>query len=455
MPRRDHAHDTRRTDEPARPAARRREEAPARDDGEEGPEQRLLGLQGTIGNAAVEALVANEGSALPDGLRRDMEQSLGHAFGGVRVHEGGDVDRAAARMQAVAFTVGEDVYLGSEAPAPDTAAGRAVLAEELAHVAQGVGADGAERVLPAGDPAEGEAHRAAETVAAGERTTVRAAPAAADAGGRLLDLVAIGYGAYKYLTEEEVQAEKAPPEEKEKEKEDPTAPTPEQVAVITAGVVPQIDAAMKKLAADDVSPLEVANDLLPVDEFLGAQMDPSMEGLVVSARHSVLGAGNTLIASVKQEKTITEMAEYLEADAAALESVAAAAKDPPAPTTGAAPSPDALTTAQASMLRSGPIAWLNQAAGELVGDSPDIDGAIGKIKGVGGALGAIAVPDALEPTFNRHRLRCDTYATTLGATKLSINDAVAQATSQLLAAKSTISAMGAEPPGDVPPTGGA
>ena len=420
-------------------------------DGPAGPDERLLlGLQGTIGNEAVRSVLSDEGSEMPERVRHEMERSFGRPFADVRIHEGGAVDRAAGEIDALAFTAGDDVYLRSDAPALDTAAGRAVLAEELAHVAQGVGMDGAERVLSPEDPAEAEAHRAVAAVAAGEPARVHAAPSAADAGGRILDVLALGgYGIYKYLTEEEVEAEKAEPQgEEPQEEKDATAPTPEQVAVIKSGVVPQIDAALAKLAKPDVAPLEVIGDLQPVGDFLEGQEHPSLEGAVVSARQSVVSAIATLAGSLDAEKTIASTVGQLRSDAAALEGVAAAAKEPPGPAEGS-PAPDALTPAQAAMLRSGPIAWLNEAAGELEGDSPDVDGAIGKIRGAGGALGGMSVPDALSATFNQHRLYCDTYVTRLEATKLSIDDGAAQATSQLQASKMIIEAMG-----EVPPTGG-
>lgn len=421
-------------------------------DGPAGPDERLLlGLQEAIGNEAVHSVLSDEGSEIPEQVRHEMERSFGRPFAQVRIHEGGAVDRAADEIDAVAFTAGDDVYLRSDAPPLDTAAGRAVLAEELAHVAQGVGMDGAERILSPEDPAEVEAHRAAAAVTAGEPARVHAAPSAADAGGRILDVLALGgYGIYKYLTEEEVEAKKAEPHEEPAAEKDATSPTPEQVAVIKSGVVPQIDAALAKLAKPDVAPLEVIGDLQPVGQFLEGQQHPSLEGVVVSARQGVVSAIATLSGSFDAEKSIASTVGQLRSDAAVLEGVAAAAKEPPSSPAEGSPAPDALTPAQAAMLRSGPIAWLNEAAGELEGDSPDVDGAIGKIRGAGGALGGMSVPDALSATFNQHRLYCETYVSRLEATKLSINDGVTQATSQLQASRMIIEAMG-----ELPPSGGA
>ncbi|MGH9177047.1 MAG: DUF4157 domain-containing protein [Acidimicrobiales bacterium] len=419
-------------------------------EGETGPEPPpLLRLQQEAGNRSVRDLVEqagpDPGRHLDPAVRQAMEASFGRSFEDVEVHQGPAVDEAARAMGAVAFAAGEDVYLHSRAPGPGTPAGREVLAEELAHVAQGVGAAGATELLSPGSSAEQEAHEAARHAAAGDTATTTPAPAAATGVGRF-DILGAAKGIYEEVFGEEEEAAKA----------DPTAPTPEQVAVITAGVVPQIDGALAKLAAPDVGPLEVMGDLSPVGDFLAGQQHPSVEGIVVSLRQSVVAAIATLGGSLNPQKAIATTAEQLRADAAVLEGVASAAKEPPAPTDGAAPATDALTPAQAAMLRDGPIAWLNGAAEELQGDAPDVDGAMGKIKGAGGALGAMAVPTALAPTFNQLRLYCDTYVARLQATKLSINDAVAVAASQLGAAKAIISAMsGAAVPGEPPPTGGA
>ncbi len=96
------------------------------------------------------------GRGLPANLRGRMEASLGVDLGGVRVHEGdaaGDLNR---RIQAEAFTVGSDVFLGDSAPSLDGDAGQHLLAHELTHVVQQGG--GANRAIrrrgPSPAPAE-------------------------------------------------------------------------------------------------------------------------------------------------------------------------------------------------------------------------------------------------------------------------------------------------------------
>ena len=61
---------------------------------------------------------------------------FGHDFGGVRVHVGNDASRAAAAIDARAFTVGQDIVLGADGARLESATGQRVLAHELAHVVQ-------------------------------------------------------------------------------------------------------------------------------------------------------------------------------------------------------------------------------------------------------------------------------------------------------------------------------
>jgi len=72
------------------------------------------------------------GSALPDRLRVQMETALGSDFSAVRVHVGPQ----AARIGALAFTSGNDVYFTPGRYQPDTPTGRHIIGHELAHVVQ-------------------------------------------------------------------------------------------------------------------------------------------------------------------------------------------------------------------------------------------------------------------------------------------------------------------------------
>ena len=73
---------------------------------------------------------------LPEGERRHFDSLLRHDFSGVRIHTGAPAAAAASARGARAFTDGGDIAFAAGRYRPDTAAGRALLAHELVHVAQ-------------------------------------------------------------------------------------------------------------------------------------------------------------------------------------------------------------------------------------------------------------------------------------------------------------------------------
>lgn len=105
-------------------------------------------LQRTAGNRAVnqllrsglptivESVLAGSGRPLDPETRAEMESRIGADFGDVRVHADNGAAVAAASIGAMAYSVGRDVVFDSQAYQPDTPAGRALIAHELAHVAQ-------------------------------------------------------------------------------------------------------------------------------------------------------------------------------------------------------------------------------------------------------------------------------------------------------------------------------
>jgi hypothetical protein len=154
------------------------------------PEDALLRLQRLAGNANVTALVgtlagggrspvldvleAGRGQPLEQSVRVAMERRLGHDLGSVRVHADAAAGASARSVNADAYTVGEDVVFQSHAYRPHTAAGRRMLAHELAHVIQqragpvgGVPAPGGIKLSEPSDAFEREAERVAERAAGG------------------------------------------------------------------------------------------------------------------------------------------------------------------------------------------------------------------------------------------------------------------------------------------------
>jgi Domain of unknown function (DUF4157) len=76
------------------------------------------------------------GRPLEGGTRSRMEAAFGRSFAHVRVHTDQQAAGLSNSLNAHAFTVGEHVAFGSRQYRPGTLAGDALLAHELAHVAQ-------------------------------------------------------------------------------------------------------------------------------------------------------------------------------------------------------------------------------------------------------------------------------------------------------------------------------
>jgi hypothetical protein len=76
------------------------------------------------------------GHALPDAVREDMQHHFGMDLAAVRIHTDGEAARLNDAVGAHAFALGEHVAFAPGKFAPDHAAGRHLLAHELAHVAQ-------------------------------------------------------------------------------------------------------------------------------------------------------------------------------------------------------------------------------------------------------------------------------------------------------------------------------
>jgi len=79
---------------------------------------------------------ATVGSPLDAALRVELESQFGHDFGKVRLHTDARAAAAAAAHGAQALTSGGDITFAAGRYAPGTAAGRKLIAHELAHVVQ-------------------------------------------------------------------------------------------------------------------------------------------------------------------------------------------------------------------------------------------------------------------------------------------------------------------------------
>ncbi|HPP46867.1 MAG TPA: DUF4157 domain-containing protein, partial [Accumulibacter sp.] len=155
------------------------------------PRTPLSGASALIDNA-----LSSAGSPLSTPLRSHFERRLGADLGSVRVHDDARADAAARSLRARAFTFGNRIGLSADAPRPNTAPGRLLLAHEVAHTVQ----PGAERVLrreqlPPGHPT---LQTAAELIAS---YTSWGNLDEEGLGQRLFELAWMGSGHYAFVIE--------------------------------------------------------------------------------------------------------------------------------------------------------------------------------------------------------------------------------------------------------------
>jgi hypothetical protein len=110
------------------------------------------------------------GQPLDGDVRSFMEGAFGQDFSRVRVHADSRAADTARSLHAAAFTVGEDIVFGRGSYELGSAAGRYLLAHELAHVAQHAtfGRAPARALSHSSDSAESEADNAAHRVMRGD-----------------------------------------------------------------------------------------------------------------------------------------------------------------------------------------------------------------------------------------------------------------------------------------------
>jgi hypothetical protein len=151
------------------------------------PPAAVLHLQRAAGNASVTSLYGAEhedepspvkdvvgsggGQPLDTPTRHFMEGRFGSDFGDVRVHTDSKASESARAVSAQAYTVGSDVVFQSGTYAPETDAGKHMLAHELTHVVQqrsgpvdGTPAPGGIKISHPSDSFEQEAERHAGAI---------------------------------------------------------------------------------------------------------------------------------------------------------------------------------------------------------------------------------------------------------------------------------------------------
>jgi Domain of unknown function (DUF4157) len=90
----------------------------------------------TAPSSLVSDTLRDPGRPLDPATRAGFESSLGHDFGGVRIHADSRAAASAAALDANAYTVGTEVVFGTGRYDPGSAAGRGLIAHELTHVRQ-------------------------------------------------------------------------------------------------------------------------------------------------------------------------------------------------------------------------------------------------------------------------------------------------------------------------------
>jgi hypothetical protein len=102
--------------------------------------QRTSAASGNVDSpASVEQALVSPGRPLEAPLRDDMQRRFGHDFSQVRVHSDLAAAQSARDISAHAYTVGQSVVFAAGQYAPETHAGRRLIAHELTHIVQQAG----------------------------------------------------------------------------------------------------------------------------------------------------------------------------------------------------------------------------------------------------------------------------------------------------------------------------
>ena len=466
------SHQTEVDEEPKRLAPEQSDESqadgkpvlPALDAGHLEPED-WLALQKTIGNSAVGGLVERRrySQPLPAQARRDMEASFGQDFGDVQLHSGPEVDKAAQALDAAAFTVGQDIYVDSDLPSFDDPAGRQVLGEELAHVAQGVGRRGLDRLTAPDETAERQAHAAGAAAATGQRAKVEESPETASAVARF-DLKKL----YDWATGGDETAKKV----------EKTELSDDEKARLNAGALTPLNSYWAMLGDQSMAAKDgkQSNDKLRsiainadgiADFILGfngpAAVQPTIQAAgaaAINGRQALLGAIDPAAATKASGPILTQIGNEISAIAGAPQPAAApgAGSAPGAtPAPAAAPAPDAnaetLSAAEADQLKSGAAEPLKSIGQQLGGDAPDMDVLLTRLKGVPGVLRSFSKPAAVAAQLRQKAMEVDGQISRLEAAKAGPEGAIGMAMSQwgtainLLQGLTAQSAAGGATPG--------
>jgi hypothetical protein len=132
--------------------------------------------------AIVADVLSSSGQPLDSDVRDWMEPRFGHNFSHVRIHTDQRAAESAQAVNALAYTVGNDVVFNTGRYQPGTESGGRLLAHELTHVVQqgrsGLATQTAKEISHPSDAAEVEADSVATRIVKGETVTVTQPPSA-------------------------------------------------------------------------------------------------------------------------------------------------------------------------------------------------------------------------------------------------------------------------------------
>jgi len=138
-----------------------------------------LGEESAIGDSVISAILwrvrssQGQGHPLPEPLHQRAEHALGVDLGDVRVHADQEAGRMVAQAGALAFTVGQEIFVPREAFPPRQSEEWQILAHEVVHTVQ-------QLVGSASEP-EREAQQAGQKILQGEPVHLASAQSSAPA----------------------------------------------------------------------------------------------------------------------------------------------------------------------------------------------------------------------------------------------------------------------------------
>ncbi len=131
-------------------------------------------------NQALEFVQQNQGQPLDTSARETIEPKFAHDFANIRVFADGQAPDLANKLDARAFTIGQNIIFGDNEYQPHSRDGQGLLAHELAHTVQNerFGTSNLKSVSHESDAAEGEANAFASRVLMGSTLPLASEPTA-------------------------------------------------------------------------------------------------------------------------------------------------------------------------------------------------------------------------------------------------------------------------------------